>query len=131
MNGNVVLVEDEEVVRNITSRALLRSGLKVLCFEHPRTALNFFQRRLEGDHEFGPDDVDLMISDVKMPEMNGTKLAEAVREIRPELKILFVSGYSEDVHGINKNENPFLQKPYSPNELLKRVRDLLQVEKED
>ena len=72
--------------------------------------------------------LDLVISDVVMPRMNGRELADAIRRVRPDIRVLFMSGYTEDVvapHGVLEEGMNFVQKPFSMEFLLARVREVL------
>jgi FixJ family two-component response regulator len=72
--------------------------------------------------------VQLLITDVVMPNMSGPQLAQRLRGIRPGLKVLYLSGYTDDAivrHGILEGEAPFLQKPFSPDSLAQKVREVL------
>ena len=72
--------------------------------------------------------IDMLITDVIMPEMNGRKLSDALLELRPDISTLFVSGYTSNViahHGVLEENVEFLEKPYSRRNLLQRVRDIL------
>jgi CheY-like chemotaxis protein len=73
--------------------------------------------------------IHLLVTDVIMPEMSGRQLADRLREGRPELKVLFVSGYTDDAiirHGILEPGIAFLQKPFTPDALARKVREVLQ-----
>jgi CheY-like chemotaxis protein len=115
----ILLVEDEQAVRTLAARALREQGYRVLSAEHGRAALV---------HLESEPDIDLLISDVVMPEMGGVDLAERTRGMRPGLPILLISGYTDSDslrRGISDSGLPFLQKPFSPESLLRRVRELL------
>ena len=111
---SILLVEDEEIVRRATSRVLQTGGYSVVVAENAEEAL-----RLRED---GNDPVDLVISDVVMPGMSGEKLAVQLNEVDPQLRVLLISGYTDDarVQGF-----PFLAKPFTPEELLRKVRKVL------
>jgi len=121
-NGNetVLLVEDDESLRPLMRRVLEKHGYAVLEARHGKDAM-----RVAGGHGGA---VDLVITDVVMPEMGGRELAERLASARPSSKILFVSGYTDDVvirQGILDKGRPFLQKPFTPQELLTKAREVL------
>ncbi|NQT20332.1 MAG: PAS domain S-box protein [Planctomycetes bacterium] len=116
----ILVVEDEEPVRRFLVRALGRSGYDVLDAAGPTEALMIEQNHKERIH--------LLISDVIMPEMNGPQLAEKLRATRPELPVLYVSGYTRDAipdAGIAQTEVELLTKPFTPDQLNHRVRQAL------
>ena len=115
-----MIVEDEEMVRELASRGLRALGYRVVEARQGAEAL----RRLEAD----PASVDLVISDVVMPEMGGRELARRLALLRPSLPILFISGYTgEDVidRGLLEPGAPFEQKPFAPDGLARKVREML------
>jgi CheY-like chemotaxis protein len=116
----ILLAEDEKAVR-VTSRLLLEAlGYTVLAAETPEEA-----QRLAGAHS-GP--IHLLITDVIMPGMNGPDLAGILAATHPKLKCLFMSGYTADVmlhRGTLKEGMPFLPKPFSRNDLARKVREVL------
>ena len=115
----VLLVEDEESVRVFASKALEKQGYRVLQARHGRDAL----LRL-AEHE-GP--VHLVITDIVMPEMGGGELARRLAGERPEVPVLFMSGYTDDEisqRGLGA-EQGFLQKPFTSDILAKKVREVL------
>jgi len=121
-NGNetVLLVEDDESLRPLMRRVLETHGYAVLEARHGKDAI-----RVADGHGGA---VDLVITDVVMPEMGGRELAERLASARPSSKILFVSGYTDDVvirQGILDKGRPFLQKPFTPQELLTKAREVL------
>jgi two-component system, cell cycle sensor histidine kinase and response regulator CckA len=76
--------------------------------------------------------IDLVVTDVVMPEMGGGELAERLREVRPDTPVLMVSGYAEDAvlrHGIAESRSWFLEKPFTPDALVRKVREVLQAKK--
>jgi two-component system cell cycle sensor histidine kinase/response regulator CckA len=116
----VLLVEDDRAVRDLGRRSLADQGYRVLEAVNGAEAL-----RLASSYE-GP--IHLLLTDVVMPEMGGRALAEALGATRPDMALLFVSGYTEDAviqHGIQESGLPFLQKPFTPSSLLGMVREVL------
>ena len=115
----VLLVEDEDAVRGVTKRILERFGYVVLAASNGRDGLSAIQAH--------SGTIDLLVSDVLMPEMNGAVLAERAVLLRPHLKVLLVSGHTEDVlvKQTAARGMPFLQKPYTPAELARKVREVL------
>ena len=121
-NGNetVLLVEDDESLRPLMRRVLETHGYAVLEARHGKDAM-----RVATGHG---GVVHLVITDVVMPEMGGRELAERLASSRPSSKILFVSGYTDDVvirQGILDKGRAFLQKPFTPQELLTKAREVL------
>jgi PAS domain S-box-containing protein len=116
----ILLAEDAAPVRSVAREVLRRHGYRVLTAADGRTALE-----LAGTH---PGPIDLLITDVIMPEMSGRQVADRLKERLPKLKVLFVSGYTDDAivrHGILEPGIAFLQKPFSPESLARKVREVL------
>lgn len=116
----VLLVEDEEVVRNLTSEALSESGYHVLEARDTSHAVSLCQQ-FEGE-------IHLMLSDVVMPQMSGRVLADVVAPVRPQMRVLFMSGYTDDHivhHGMLEEGMNFIEKPFTASLLAKKVRDVL------
>ncbi|MBK7594632.1 MAG: response regulator [Gemmatimonadetes bacterium] len=121
----VLLVEDDDAVRAVTRMALQRSGYTVLEASTGREAIALAARH--------PGSIDLLLSDVVMPEVGGREVAAAVTAARPDTKVLYLSGYTDDAvvrHGILRAEVAFLQKPFTPAALAKKVRQVLGGEEE-
>ena len=119
--GTVLLVEDEDAVRSFAARALGQRGYQVLEASTGTEALDVFE-----SHQ---GDVDLVLSDVVMPEMDGPTLMAKLRRDRPDLKIIFISGYAEDSfrkHLADNEDFMFLQKPFDLKELAAAVKAALQ-----
>lgn len=116
----VLLVEDEEMVRNMTREILLESGYQVLEAKHGHDAL------LVAERHDGP--IHLMLSDVVMPQMSGRELAEQLSPKRREMKVLYMSGYTDDAivhHGVLDEGMAFIEKPFTPNGLTRKLREVL------
>jgi two-component system cell cycle sensor histidine kinase/response regulator CckA len=116
--GTILLVEDEATVRAVAERALTRHGYTVLLAENGEAAIEILER--EGR-------VDLMVSDVVMPTMDGPTTARAARKLQPDLPILFISGYAEEQlrQSIDLPRVAFLAKPFSVQKLAEAARDTL------
>jgi len=122
----VLVVEDEEVLRRLTTRILKLGGYKVLEAAHGGDAL-LVCRDFEGS-------IDLLVTDVVMPKMSGRKLANHLAEDRPDMKVLFMSGYTDNaiVHqGVLDEGAAFIQKPFTASALMQKVRDVLDAAKKD
>jgi two-component system cell cycle sensor histidine kinase/response regulator CckA len=121
-SGSVLIVEDETMVRTVAERALVRHGYTVLTAENGEEALEILER--EGK-------VDLLISDVVMPTMDGPTTVRAARKLHPELPILFISGYAEEQlrKSIDIPNVSFLAKPFSVQQLAETVREVLDRER--
>jgi CheY-like chemotaxis protein len=117
---SVLLVEDEDAVRRLVCRVLEGAGYRVFEAETPLEALHFCEQH--------PEPIDLMVTDVVMPGMSGRELASRTATLRPEMRVLYVSGYMEEVmaqHGVREPEIAFLGKPFGPEELTRKVREVL------
>ena len=116
----ILLVEDEENVRALVGEALEESGYTVIVARTPYEAI--------GICESHKPRIDLMLTDVVMPGLNGRELAERVSPLRPEMKVLYMSGYSDNaviLHGILARDLAFLQKPFTLDALNRKVRKVL------
>lgn len=117
--ASILLVEDETAVRMFASRALKNKGYKVYEADSGEAALKILSET-EGE-------LDLLISDVVMPQMDGPTLVRKIREKNVELKVIFISGYAEDAFDKNLGEEDFhfLPKPFSLKQLAEEVKDVL------
>ncbi len=117
----VLLVEDEQTVRDVTRRGLEGSGYRVLVAGCGKEALEIAERSAERIH--------LLLTDVVMPGINGKELAERLTAAYPRLRVLFMSGYSDEAvlhHGVLAREAHFITKPFSFEDLARRVRIVLE-----
>ena len=118
--ARLLLVEDEDAVRTFSSRALANKGYEVLEAETGEAALALMARQ---DNK----NLDLMITDVIMPNMDGPTLAKKMREMAPTLKIIFISGYTEEKLKDHMGENIwFLPKPFTLKQLAAKVKEALE-----
>ncbi len=116
----ILLVEDEEGVRGLCRHTLQSYGYQVLEARHPLEAV-----RLSEAHK---GEIQLLVTDVVMPQVNARRLAEVLQAQRLEMKVLYISGYTEDVvirQGIHSDKVSFLQKPFAPTSLAAKIRDVL------
>lgn len=116
----VLLVEDEDEVRNLASRVLLQSGYTLLEARNGEEALLMCELH-EGS-------IHLLVTDVVMPGMNGRELSERLVPLQPQVKVIYISGYTDDVvvhHGVSETNSAFLQKPFEPEVLARKVREVL------
>jgi PAS domain S-box-containing protein len=119
----ILVVEDEDQVRMLVTRALRHQGYNVLEGADAREALNIARQQLEP--------IDLLLTDVVMPGMGGPQLARRLAETHPEARVLYMSGYTDDDilrHGVLAREVAFIQKPFAPQDLAIQVRRLLDKE---
>ena len=116
----ILLVEDDADLRDLSRRVLTMNGYRVLAASHGRDAL-----RVAAEYD---DGISLMVTDVIMPGMSGRELADQLHATRPAMKVLFVSGYTDNIiaeRGMLAPGTAFLQKPFSPRHLAAKVREVL------
>lgn len=116
----ILLVEDEELVRNLTREIPEICDYKVIEARNGSEALEIYNK---GNYKF-----DLLVTDIVMPEMGGREPAAVLNAKLPDLKILFMSGYTDAVvgrHGITEANTSFIQKPFTPEALVKKIRKIL------
>jgi two-component system cell cycle sensor histidine kinase/response regulator CckA len=119
-SGTILLAEDDHALRTLSERVLLSAGYTVLPARSGAHALE-----IAGDH---PGRIDVVISDVVMPDVSGPEFVERLLRARPEVRVLFVSGYTDDEvmkRGVLRGETAFLQKPFAPDQLLQKVREVV------
>jgi PAS domain S-box-containing protein len=117
----ILLVEDEPQLRDLTRQFLERQGYKVLVAENGAVAIEAAQRH--------SGSLDLLLTDIIMPVMNGRELAQRMAALRPKTRILFMSGYTENAvwrNGMIENSTNFLQKPFTLDALTRKVREVLE-----
>jgi two-component system cell cycle sensor histidine kinase/response regulator CckA len=117
---HVLVVEDDRAVRDIITHVLSSHGYRVTVASHGAEALALVDAGAV---------VDLVVSDVMMPEMSGPALVEALLQRHPQMGVLFLSGYTEDataLNGVRPASIAFLQKPFSFTALLTKLREVLQ-----
>ena len=116
----VLIVEDDDSLRNLARKTLRNYGYKVLEAENGKDAL-----RISKEHE---RPIDLMITDVVMPKMSGKETAERMQSLYPQMKVIYMSGYTDDAIARHRVLEPglnFLEKPFSPKVLARKVRNVL------
>ncbi|MEJ2637280.1 MAG: PAS domain S-box protein [Calditrichia bacterium] len=116
----VLLVEDDEMVRELSGDVLRQSGYKVLAASNGIDALQICEKNSEK--------IQILVTDVVMPGMSGKELADQLTELHPDLKVLFMSGYTDDAvvrQGVLNEGLNFLQKPFSPRTLAIKIREVL------
>jgi CheY-like chemotaxis protein len=120
-NETILVVEDEEEVRKVAARILKKQGYTVLETSHGNEALHIC-------HHFN-DQIHLMLTDVVMPRMSGRELANQLMATHPDMKVLYMSGYTDNAiahHGILEEGMNYIQKPFTMDGLARKVREVLE-----
>jgi PAS domain S-box-containing protein len=120
----ILVVEDSSQVREIARRVLVKAGYRLLVADSPTAA-----QEIMSDPECH---IDLLLTDLVMPLMSGRELAERFMVSRPRARVLFMSGYTDDValrNGVTSGGTPYLQKPFTPAGLASKVRETLDAER--
>jgi PAS domain S-box-containing protein len=116
----ILLIEDEEMLRKLARQTLSMYGYQVLDAANGAAAISMCEQH--------PGKIDLVLTDVIMPGLSGREVADRLLELRPEMRVLFMSGYTDDaiVHqGVLDEAANFLQKPFAPDSLAQKVREVL------
>jgi CheY-like chemotaxis protein len=119
-NETILIVEDDEAVRKLAARILKRQGYIVLEAHHQKEAMSFCKEWKEPIH--------LILVDVIMPEVSGHQLVQSVRQVRQDLRVLYMSGYTDNAivqHGVLKKGVNYIQKPFTMDGLARKVREVL------
>ena len=119
--GTLLLVEDEDAVRSFGARALRNKGYNVLEANSGENAILLLREE--------EPDVDLVITDVVMPKLDGPGLVREIRRETPDIKVIFISGYTEDAFRQSLDEDEgmhFLPKPFSLKQLASKVKEVLE-----
>ena len=116
----ILVVEDDEMVRTLACSMLENLGYRILSADHPDQCIELVKQH-EGT-------INLLLTDVVMPWMNGKDLYELLHRMRPDLKVIFMSGYTSNIighHGVLDQQIQFIQKPFSIHVLAEKVRFVL------
>ena len=119
LKETILVVEDGDAVRNLVCKMLVQNGYGVLEARDGREALRAC--------ELHPEPIQLVLTDLVMPNMRGAELVEHLRRSRPDLRILLMSGYAEEpvLHSLGRHALSFLAKPFTSIELVAKVREVL------
>jgi two-component system, cell cycle sensor histidine kinase and response regulator CckA len=116
----ILLVEDEEGLRELIGELLVENGYNVLTAENPTRAIQIAEQH--------PGPIDLLLTDVVMPQMNGREMAGRVKTLRPDVRVLYMSGYTEDAiahRGVLDAGVSLISKPFTQESLARKLRELL------
>lgn len=112
----ILIVEDEDAVRSLVSTVLRRKGYEVLETSNGEDALRLFEQR--------PETIDVIVTDVVMPGMQGMTLVSKIRGLKPGIRVLYMSGYTSNTASITSDAT-FIMKPFTPAALAEKVKELL------
>ena len=118
----ILLIDDEEIVINISEMMLKRLGYRVLKAHNGYEGLQLFEEN--------KSKIDLIISDLEMPKMNGKEVMDKIRKIDPQIKVMLSSGALTDAdekNVMNKGFNGFIKKPYNMNTLYKKMAEIIEI----
>ena len=118
---NVMVVEDQAEVRDFAATVLMNCGYRIFKADNAVEALRFFEQEQER--------IDLVLSDVVMPGISGPEMGAQLKSLRPEIKVLYMSGYTADKiahHGVLDPDTHFIPKPFTPGQLSSKVREILE-----
>ncbi len=121
----ILLVEDEDVVRGLARQILEQAGYRVLDASGGEEAIRLCKERREP--------IDLLLTDVVMPETSGKEIAQRLTKLRPATRVLFMSGYTDEAivhHGVLDSNVEFIQKPFTPVALARKVREVLDLKQD-
>ena len=117
----ILLVEDEEIVRSLVCEILTSNGYHILEAAGGKAALAVCDTH--------PEPIHMLLTDVVMPKMSGRELRDQVIKLHPDIKVLFMSGYTDDAiahRGVFDSHNEFIEKPFTPDSLARKVREVLE-----
>jgi two-component system, cell cycle sensor histidine kinase and response regulator CckA len=117
MTKTILLVEDEPQVRTLLERVLTKAGYAVITASNGREAVDIAERRIA--------EIDLVVSDLVMPELSGTALMRELHAKRQDLKVLYMTGYAEEDVEELREGTLLISKPFTPALLLERIRQII------
>ncbi|MCE5251073.1 response regulator [bacterium] len=121
VGGTILLVEDDELVNDMLSRILRQKGFNVHNAHDGLEMLNYLDKNKI-------EKMDLLVTDLVMPHMNGKELSARLRTLHPEIRVIYMSGYTDNSiinYGIHDGDGVFLQKPFSPETFIRKIRESL------
>ncbi len=116
-SATILVVEDDEIMRDLLQRTLARVGFAVLTASDGAEALGVSQQHV--------GTIDLVVSDIVMPRLNGIEFSKRVRAARPQTKFLFITGFGDQFPELREYRADIMEKPFLPSELVRRVEDIL------